>query len=228
MTGQERGDEFECVRLVPLFAALSPDIQHQVARVAVIRSFAPRERVYGPGERSGLFIVHYGRLKVYRVTESGAERLIRVMGPGDFLGETALLADTVSDHFAEAIQPSQICILGRGAITRLLNNHPEVARQMLEVVAERLGKAEQMLSALTGHSAGERLAQQLLRLADETGSRVFRLPTTKKDLASYLGTSAETLSRRLGALQESGVIRLGPRRRIEILDPRELQKLASP
>jgi hypothetical protein len=149
-------------------------------------------------------------VKVYRLTESGAEQLVRLMSPGDFLGETALLADATSDHFAEAIRPSEICSLGREPVTRLLAERPGVALQMLQTVSDRLGTAEQRLSALTGHSAGQRLTQQLLYLADEAGSSSFRLPTTKKDLASYVGTSPETLSRRLGALQESGIIRLGP------------------
>ena len=149
------------------------------------------------------------------------------MSPGDFLGETALLADTTSDHFAEAIRPSEICSLGREPVTRLLAGRPGVALQMLQTVSDRLGTAEQRLSALTGHSAGQRLAQQLLYLADEAGSSSFRLPTTKKDLASYLGTSPETLSRRLGALKESGIIRLGPGRTVEVLDPAQLQGQAS-
>jgi CRP/FNR family transcriptional regulator len=166
-------------------------------------------------------------VKVYRLTESGGEQLVRLMSPGDFLGETALLADATSDHFAEALRPSEICSLGREPVTRLLAERPGVALQMLQTVSDRLGTAEQRLSALTGHSAGQRLAQQLLYLADEAGSSSFRLPTTKKDLASYVGTSPETLSRRLGALQESGIIRLGPGRTVEVLDPAQLQGRAS-
>lgn len=227
MMQQKYEHRFECVRRVPIFSGLPEQLQRQVAEVAVTRSYQPGERVYGPGDRPGLFIVHRGQVKVYRVTDSGAEQLIRVMSPGDFLGETALLADTTSADFAEAIRSSEICSLGREPVTRLLTERPKVALQMLQVVSERLGTAEQMLSALTGHSAGQRLAQQLLHLADEAESLSFRLPTTKKDLASYLGTSAETLSRRLGALQKSGIIGLGPGRLVAILDRAQLQKQAS-
>lgn len=215
------------VQTVPLFAHLPEESQHRVASAAVTRGYQRGERIYGPGDRTGLFIVHRGLVKVHRLTESGTEQLIRLMSPGDFLGETALLADTTTDHFAVALQPSELCMISRERFTRLLGQHPSVAVQMLQTVSGRLGEAEQMVSALSGQSVGQRLAQQLLLLADEAGDAKFRLPTTKKELASYLGTTAETLSRRLGTLQKAGVIRLGPRRQIEVLDPRALRQVAS-
>ena len=118
-------------------------------------------------------------------------------------------------------------MIGRERFTSLLGEHPSVAVQMLQTVSGRLGTAEQMVSALSGQSVQQRLAQQLSLLADHAGGAAFQLPTTKKELASYLGTTAETLSRRLGALQEAGVIRLGPGRRIEVLDSQALRRVAS-
>lgn len=218
---------FECVRTVPLFAGLSVEDQHRIASAAVTRSYERREQVYRPGDRAGLYIIHRGQVKVYRLTDSGTEQLIRIMSPGDFLGETALLADTTSDHFAVANRPSEVCTIPRDGVAQLLTERPAVALQMLQTVSERLGTAEQMLSALSGQSVGQRLAQQLLHLAEEEGSPRFRLPTTKRDLASYLGTTAETLSRRLGAFQDAGIIRLGQDRAVEILDRTQLRQMNS-
>lgn len=215
------------VQTVRLFTGLPEAVRHRVASAAVTRPYRRDERIYGPGDRTGLFIVHRGLVKVYRLTESGHERLIRLMFPGDFLGETALLADTTTDHFAVALQPSELCVIDRTRFTRLLGEHPSVAVQMLRAVSGRLGTAEEMVSALSGKSVRQRLAQQLLHLADEAGGADFRLPTTKRELASYLGTTAETLSRRLGALQEAGVIRLGPSRQVKVLDPQALRRVAS-
>ncbi|MFI8088293.1 Crp/Fnr family transcriptional regulator [Streptomyces sp. NPDC086080] len=225
--GDGHDHQLHIVRRVRLFAGLPEAAQHWVASAAVTRPYRRDERVYGPGDRTGLFIVHSGLVKVYRLTESGNEQLIRLMSPGDFLGETALLADTTTDHFAVALQPSELCVIDRTRFTRLLGQHPAVAVQMLQTLSRRLEAAEEMVSALSGKSVGQRLAQQLLHLADEAGEAVFRLPTSKKELASYLGTTAETLSRRLGALQQDGVIRLGPGRRIEVLDRQALRRVAS-
>ena len=97
---------------------------------------------------------------------------------------------------------------------------------MLQTVSSRLGAAEEMLAAVSGRSVVERLAQELLHLADAAGSPNFRLATSKRDLASYLGTTPETLSRRLAALQRAGIIRSGPQRTVEILDRDRLREMA--
>jgi CRP/FNR family transcriptional regulator len=57
------------------------------------------------------------------------------------------------------------------------------------------------------------------------GGREILLPMTKGDLASQLGMTQETLSRKLSALQEDGLIRLKGRRKIIIENKEELEKL---
>lgn len=212
-----------CVNLVPIFAALPDDDRRRVASVARTRHYDRQEIIYVPGDLPGLHIVHRGQVKTFRTTESGAEQLIRILGPGDFLGETALLSTLKASDHAVAIAPSEVCSIGRSEIHELLQDHPNVALEMLRVVAERLHTAEEQLSSMSGLSVAQRLAQHLLELATAAGSTSFRLASTKKDLAAYLGTTAETLSRRLGAMQDQQLIRLGPGRAINILDADRLR-----
>lgn len=229
MTSHAPGSEdyrFACVSKVPLFADLSAADRRWIAEVAVTRHYDRGEQVHRPGERSGLRIVHRGRVKMHRANESGNEQLLRVLFPGDFLGETTLLTGRPVDSWAVALDASEVCVVGGREIRRLLHERPEVALRMLSTLAARLDDAEQQLASITGASVGRRLAGHLLELAEETGSPAVRLPSTKKDLASYLGTTPETLSRRLGAMQDAGVLRLGPRGLVEIRDPQRLRTYA--
>lgn len=207
-----------CVSRVPLFADLPDADRRRLAEAAVTRRFDRGEQVHRPGDRSGLRIVHNGRVKVHRTSESGVDQLLRILFPGDFLGETTLLTGHPADSWAVAIEPAEVCMLGGDEVGRLLLERPEVGVRMLASLSARLSDAEQQLASVTGASVGGRLADHLLELAAEAGSATFRLPSTKKDLASYLGTTPETLSRRLGALQDAGLIRLGPRGMVEIRD----------
>lgn len=172
-----------------------------------------------PGDRPGLHIVHGGQVKTYRLTEAGGEQLVRIVGPGDFLGETALLTSVEASDFADAMQPSEVCSISRADIYALLERNPAVALDLLEAVAARLHAAEEQVSAMSGLSVGERLARHPLEQSTAAGSTTFRPASTKKDLAAYLGTTAETLSRRLATMQDHGLVRLGRRRDVEILDP---------
>lgn len=217
---------FACVNRVPLFADLSTDDRRRIAAVAVTRRYVRGEQVHRPGDQSGLRIVHGGRVKVYRANEAGAEQLLRILRPGEFLGETTVLTGRPVDSWAVALDAAEVCVVGGTEIARLLREHPEVAVRMLAAMSVRLEAAEQQLSAVTGASVGARLASHLIELAEESGSTTFRLPSTKKDLASYLATTPETLSRRLADLQDAGVVRLGPRGLVEIRDGERLQTAA--
>jgi len=210
---------FRCISLVPIFATLTDDDRHRVASVARTRRYDRHEMIFVPGDRPGLHIVHRGQVKTYRVTETGGEQLLRIVGPGDFLGETAMFTTVEASDFAMAIQPSEVCSISRDDIHALLERNPEVALDLLEAVAGRLHVAEEQLSSISGLSVGQRLARHLLEQSAAAGTTRFRLACTKKDLASYLGTTAETLSRRLASMQENSLIRLGPARAVEILDP---------
>jgi CRP/FNR family transcriptional regulator len=210
---------FQCVSLVPVFAALPEEDRHRLAATARTRHYDRQEMIFVPGDRPGLHIVHRGQVKTYRVTETGGEQLLRIVGPGDFLGETAMLTSVEASDFAVAIQPSEVCSISRDDLHELLERNPAVTLDLLEAVAGRLHAAEEQLSSMSGLSVAERLAKHLLEHSAAAGTTTFRLASTKKDLAAYLGTTAETLSRRLSAMQDGGLVRLGPARTVEILDP---------
>ncbi len=209
---------YHCVSLVPVFATLSEENRHRVAAVARTRHYDAKEMVFVPGDRPGLHIVHRGQVKTYRLTNAGGEQLVRIVGPGDFLGETALFTSIEADDFAEAIQPSEVCSIGRDGMHELLEHSPGVALDLLEAVAGRLHVAEQQLSSMSGLSVGERLARHLLEQSHAAGTSKYRLASTKKDLAAHLGTTPETIGRRLAMMQQRGLVRLGPGRTVEILD----------
>jgi len=229
MAGDGSNDDhdhrFACVSLVPLFEHLPVGDRRRLAEIAVTRHYARGEQLHRPGERSGLRIVHSGRVKVLRISGSGVEQLLRIVSPGDFLGEAAVFTGRPVDSWAMALDDAEVCSIDGDGIDRLVREHPEIAVRLLASLSDRLEDTERRLASVTGASVGRRLADHLLELAEASDSRRFRLQSTKSDLASYLGTTAETLSRRLGTMQDAGLIRLGPRGIVEVVDPDGLRTL---
>ncbi|MGA4508018.1 Crp/Fnr family transcriptional regulator [Propionibacteriaceae bacterium G1746] len=219
-----------CVARVPLFQGLSRDDQLEVAHVARPTALARGEQVYAAGSsQAQLMVVHTGKLKISRFDAEGREQVLRVLGPGDFFGESAFLTGAAPDHFASALESGSMCVFRHADLDRLVSTYPSIGFRMLQSVSERLAQTEGRLASLLSGDVGSRLADYLLSLPVKRGASgtVVELPLAKKDVASLLDTTPETLSRQLRRLQGSGVIEVGAGRSIKLLDIDALLELSA-
>src|SRR5690554_1397436 len=161
----------QLVSLVPIFSQLDADELREVATRVRPRVHPRGEQLYGAGDDNPyLMIIHSGWVKVSRLTESGHEQVIRVLGVGDFLGEATFMGSGVADHFAVTLERSEICSLHRDDMRDYLSRSSSVAFKMLETLSRRLESTENQLSSVTGEEAGHRVASYLTALAEESGS----------------------------------------------------------
>lgn len=214
------GDEL-CVARVPLFQGLTRDEQLEVAAVARPTRVDRGERVYAAGsDVSQLMVVHTGRVKISRLSPDGREQIVRVLEPGDFAGESAFLTGARPDHFAVALEAGSMCVFRHADLGRLVRQHPSIGLRMLQGVSRRLQETEARLAAVISGDVSSRLAAYLLSLpGDHAGGELtVALPLPKKDIASLLDTTPESLSRQLRRLQESGLIAQRGGRRVALRD----------
>lgn len=227
-------DDDLCVSRVPIFAGLTRPEQERVAEFAHPMSVAKGETVMSPGQpTSRLLVVHTGQLKVAHVSADGVEQILRTPGPGDVVGERAFLTGHHPIDFVVALQDSQMCVFDHAHLAQILATHPDIGMRMLRSLSDRLTSTERLLSAVTGSDVTARIAAYLLDLPGatvglEAGAVGVQLPLAKKDIASYLGTTPETLSRRLAALADAGIIELRGRREVVIRDVTALDEAAAP
>ncbi|WP_088008380.1 Crp/Fnr family transcriptional regulator [Indiicoccus explosivorum] len=214
-----------CVSMVPIFNHLEPDEMREIAGTATSLSLKRGELLYSAGDRADtLYIIHKGRVKIYRLTESGKEQLVRVLEPGDFTGETALFSDSVHDAFAEAAEQTEICRIQRADLRAFLIKYPQISLKILSEFSSRLERAEEQATSFATEDTETRIALYLLNQRKIQQSDDVKLTVTRKDLASLLGTTPETVSRKLGFFEESGWISQESHRKIRILDPDALQR----
>ena len=213
--------ESNCVSLVPIFNHLPTEQMEEIRKVAVTRSFRKGESIYRAGDPSNtLYILGSGRVRIFRLSESGKEQLLRIMKPGDFMGELALFSESIHEEFAEAMEPTEMCILKRDSFQKILMEYPTVSLRMLSEFSRRLEESEKKTARIATETVETRIALYLLDLYSESGKKSrMTLPMSKKDLASYLGTTPETISRRLADMEDSGLIRQHTNKSIEIVDP---------
>lgn len=250
-----------CASGVPIFQVLPEPALARLAAGMVHRQYAKGSLVISSGEPvNRLMVVAQGRLNLLHSTAAGRVQVVRVLQPGDFLGEMALFAPVAAEGDLVAAEESTLCLLPREEVQALVEDHPEMASVLVTVLAGRLQAAEQLIADLGMKEVGQRLASELLRMAatgdDGEGSlspagdvdgpgRAGGLdprgapspsvtPGTKisvsvpwTEVAARLGTTPESLSRRLKQLSRRGYIRQEGPRTVVILSPSDLESLAA-
>lgn len=212
-----------CIQMVPIFSTLNYDEMMEVASITTSRDYKKGEMIYIAGEKKKtLYVIHKGKVKLTRISPSGKEQIISILGPGDFMGELSLFNDEPITNNAEALEDTTVCIIDGDKLKEIMTKYPTIAFKVLEELSRRLKRAENLIENLGVNDVETRIVQTLLDLADENG--VINLDISKKDLAAYMGMSQETLSRKLSYFQDKGLIKQIGHRRIEILDRESLEE----
>ncbi|GAB3702620.1 MULTISPECIES: Crp/Fnr family transcriptional regulator [Microbacteriaceae] len=220
-----------CVSRVPIFQGLTREEQLRVAEFVRPVHVAKGETVYSPGQSvSRLLVMHSGQLKVSHAAANGQEQILRTVTNGDVVGERAFLTGHLPNDLVVALEDSRMCVFDHTDLSALLRDYPDVGLRMLRTLSDRLASVERLLAAITSSDVSARIAAYLLDLPGSIrdGVPTVWLPLAKYEIASYLGTTPETLSRRLAALSASGVIELHGRRDVTILDIDGLERVATP
>ena len=173
------------------------------------------ERAYAPGDRADrVFFVRSGRVKIVRTHVSGAEAIVGIRTAGDTFGELTSLDGGVRATSAIALESTIADAVAAAAFTAALAADVALARAFARGVARRLAAAEHELAELMGKSVAGRLVDALGRLAAEHGvpgpggTVHIGMNLTHKDLADFIGTSRETLTKELNVLADVGLLRV--------------------
>lgn len=215
------GNHQGCVSLVPIFNHLEPEQMSEIMQVVQSISFKKGEIMYHAGDASdSLYIVNQGQIKIYHLSESGKEQVVRMLNPGHFTGELALFQQSVHESYAEAMTDSEICMIKGADLQNLLLKYPTISLKILTEFSNRLARSERQTTNVATEKVETRMALFLAELLDQTGENgnTVILPMSKKDLASYLGTTPETLSRRFTDFEAAGYIEQQGQRKMTILD----------
>lgn len=186
--------------------------------------FKKNELIYSAGDPSDtLYVVRRGRVKIYRLSASGKEQLISFLNPGDFTGELSLFRQEGSyGRFAEATMDTECCTISRKDLQEFLLDYPTISLKMLEELSNRIETSEKQQTSYATEKVDTRIAMFILEGLDSRVSNMVELPMAKKDMASYLGTTPETISRKLNEFEQAGFIKNHSNKKIEVLDEDEL------
>ena len=210
-----------CAAQISIFKHLDRKSQEEISNLAVHRTIKKGERLFSPDENAGLYLIAEGRVKVYEITSSGKEYLLRILNAGDFVGEEVLFGNRTTCTFGEALTQVKFCLIGREEFLRLLIRYPSISLKLLEEFSHRMTELTRQTASNMNESAMSRLVKYLFNLSEAQESCSVTMPLSLRELSSYLNTTPETLSRRLAFLEKECLItRKG--RKITILNKEKL------
>lgn len=136
--------EHICASIVPIFKMLHLTELQKINTLIKKKSYEKGKILFTKGDLAKhLYIVRFGRVKVYEMSEDGRQQIVRLLEPGDFFGELALFMD--EQHYflnAETLDEAGICLLSRDDLKMLMHQNPEISTRIMQALTERLAYAE--------------------------------------------------------------------------------------
>ena len=198
----------DILNLSPLFGGLDDEQLDRLEEISREMSFDRNAPIFWEGdEGNGFYIVSSGKIKIFKVSPEGKEQILHIYGPGQPFGEVPVFSGQHFPANAQTVEKSRLLFFPRQAFIDLIATHPSLALNMLAMLSMRLRQFTVQVENLSLKEVPGRLASYLLYLSEEQASaNDIRLPISKGQLASLLGTIPETLSRILGKMSAQGII----------------------
>jgi CRP/FNR family transcriptional regulator/CRP/FNR family cyclic AMP-dependent transcriptional regulator len=213
---------------VPFFAGLSDQELEALAESLEKRTFGKGMIIFHKGSPGHtMYIIESGKVRIFILSESGQEISVNIYGPGDTFGELALLDGLSRSAGAVAVEQTVTLALHRDDFLRHLEASPRMAQSIIEVLSTRLRYTTNYAESLAFLDVYGRVAAKLLELAERYGVQKegieIELRLTQAELASWVGTTRESVNKVLGTFRGQGLIEVKGKK-ITILDRQGLKK----
>lgn len=196
------------------------DLSKQLSALAMTSRYDKDEEVCGQGEPADTWYqVVKGAARRCMVCADGRRRIVGLLLPGDCFGFTV---NRGCDCSVESVMDGTIVAsIPRRRAEMLADSDPIVAREIREFAFTVIAQLQTQLLVVGRTTAREKVGSFLFemshRLERDDRGRVV-LPVSRYDIADYLATSAETVSRSLSRLRVLGLINLAEPRHVRILN----------
>ncbi len=214
-----------------LFSCLSHEQRARLARAAVPHLYHPQESLFHSGTPAlALYCVRSGTIKLFRWLHNGDQVVVGARGAGDLLGMRALLTETPFATTATALEPSIVCTIPRESVLELVCESSAMGYQLLKRLARDSCMLEDQLVERTHDRVGKRTARFLLQQMRGHKTEASRpepigLSMSREEMAQFVGTTPETLSRTLHRFAADGILDV-ERRQIRVLNISALMRAA--
>ncbi len=197
-----------------IFQGVDPDAAMALGSQLETVDYPRGSAIFSEGELGDrLYVVLSGKVKLGRPSPDGRENLLSVLGPSDMFGELSVFDPGPRTSSATAVTDVHLATMERNTLLQWIRVRPEIAEQLLRVLARRLRRTNNSLADLIFTDVPGRVAKQLLQLARQFGTQEGNSTRvthdlTQEELAQLVGASRETVNKALADFGQRGWLRL--------------------
>lgn len=193
-------------------------------------AFKKGENIFSEGEKvKGMYFIYSGSAKVHQYWDAQKELIVRFATTGDVLGLRGFSGTAVYPVSATALEDTLACFIDNAFLEASFKTNPSFTYAMMQLYASELHQAEKRMRNLAHMEVKGRIAETLLHLQQLFGmgkDKYIALAITRQDIASYAGTTYETVFKCFTDFTAEKLITTQGKQ-IRILDTARLKKLVN-
>ena len=216
----------EIIRGCALFSGLTPGSFEKLTDIARTVRFGRGQTIFRQGDPCpGIYVVGTGAVHVFRTAPGGKKHVLHFARSGMTFAEVAAIGQFNCPADADATEDSVCALIPRVEFRRIVNEDHGFCIEIMTGMSKWVHHLVGLLEDLVLLDATARVARHLIKSDSTGGQSAYTLPMRKKDLASHLNLTSETLSRTLHRLVDCGLIETHGQR-IRIFDLAKLEDVA--
>ncbi len=218
------------LRNLPLFSELTTQQSDRIISFSKIIHYKKNEIIFMEGDLyKGFYILLNGSVKIYKISFEGKESILHLIKPSESFGDAMLFENGNYPVNAQVLSDSVLVFIPHKEFIQLIKNNSTICFNMLVGFSKKMHRLTQKVEELSTKEVTNRFARYLLEEIKKAGNDnlpepFIRFTISKKNIASYIGTITDTLSRLLKKLQNEKIIRVSGKS-IFVLDLNKLKAL---
>lgn len=205
--------------------ACSGEVAAEILRRGHMRAYPAQTALIRQGDSVGFtWLIVLGRARALLWSAEGHVILLQEFGPGDLFGALGDLDPAEQDADIVAVEDVDAFLLAAADLVMLAERHGAIGLALARLLLRRLRSTTTRIYERSALSAAGRVHAELLRRAREAPDRAIRPPPVLSELAVRVGTTRETASRAVSALERRGIVRRDPDALV-VVAPRLLEEL---
>ncbi|WP_264558821.1 Crp/Fnr family transcriptional regulator [Flavobacterium sp. N2270] len=217
------------VRKVSALKALNKEQLVKMANCKTSYTIKKGEPIFQEGETlNGVFCIKDGVCKLSKLSSNGKEQILKLVKPGELLGQRSMISEESANLSAVALEDMQVCFVPRNEIIGFFNENNQFSMNIMQSICGDLKDADDHMVNMAQKTVKQRLAETLLYLEETFGTnddKTLKIQLSREELAGMIGTATESCIRLLSELNKNQYIEIIGKK-IAIKDKSKLKRLA--